>query len=76
MSNAATNVIHKCGGHRIVAEMAGVDVTRVYRWTYPPERGGTGGVIPTRHHQELLRRARQRGIDLQPADFFDPADAA
>ena len=76
MSNAAENIIQKCGGHKAVSEMAGVDVTRVYRWTYPRDRGGTGGLVPAKHHQTLLRRARERGLDLRPADFFDQSDAA
>ena len=75
MSNVAAHVIEKCGGHRAVADMAGVDVTRVYRWTYSRDRGGTGGIIPTKHHQQLLRVARERGVDLEPADFFDIAAA-
>lgn len=71
MSNPAENVIRKCGGHQVVADWLGVDVTRVYRWTYPRERGGTGGLVPTKHQSALLERARQEGIPLEPADFFE-----
>ena len=82
MRNVAEQVIEKCGGHQTVAEMAGVHVSRVHRWTYPKNRGGTGGLIPTQHQQTLLNEARKRGIDLGPPDFFlkteptEPPDAS
>lgn len=76
MSNAATNVIRKCGGPQAVSAMAGVNVSNVHRWTYPKERGGTGGVVPAKHQQTLLRKAREAGIALEPGDFFDEAPAA
>lgn len=71
MTNAASLVIAKCGGPKAVAEMVGVDVSRVHRWTYPTSRGGSGGLIPARHQNKLLIEARARGIDLRPEDFFD-----
>lgn len=73
--DVAKHVIDKCGGPDKVAEMCGCHVSRVYRWTYPIERGGTGGLIPTRRQTTLLEQARARGIDLTPADFF-PREAA
>lgn len=71
MQTSASRIIEKCGGHEAVAAMAGVHVTRVFRWTYPKERGGTGGIIPHRHQQTLLCKAREQGIALDPADFFE-----
>lgn len=71
----AERVIEKCGGEAAVAKMAGVDVSRVHRWRYPRSRGGTDGIIPSKHQQPLLEKARAQGIDLTPADFFDaPAE--
>lgn len=67
----AHHVIEKCGGAAKVAEMTGVHVSRVYRWTHAKEKGGSAGVIPSRHQQTLLREARERGIELSPADFFE-----
>lgn len=67
-------VIEKFGGHRVVAEILDLDLSRVYRWTYAPENGGTGGTIPQKHQIPLMDAARERGIDLSPADFF-PAQA-
>jgi len=66
-------VIAKCGGHKKVAELIGVDVSWVYRWTYPPERGGSGGQIPRKQQIKLLEKARAEKIDLTPADFFPKA---
>jgi hypothetical protein len=72
METPAARVISKFGGHKAVASAAGVDVSRVFRWTYPASRGGTDGVIPTRHQQRLLNEAHKQGIDLRPEDFFQP----
>lgn len=68
----ASDIIRKFGGAQAVAEACGVSFTAVYRWTYPRDRGGTGGVIPAKHQQALLRAAVTRGIKLKPADFFEP----
>ncbi len=56
-----------------MADMLQIDVSRVYRWTYPRDRGGGGGLVPAKHQVTLLRAAAARGILLAPADFF-PAD--
>lgn len=76
MSSVAKHVIEKCGGAKAVAEMLGIAVSSVHKWKYPVDRGGTNGVVPAGRQQELLARARQRGIDLSPSDFFldPPAD--
>lgn len=57
--------------------MTGVHVSRVYRWTYGKDRGGTDGMIPAKHQRQLLQEARNRDINLTPDDFFDlPTEAA
>jgi hypothetical protein len=66
----AYTIITICGGFRAVAEMIGRDETRVRRWTYPKERGGTDGLIPTDAGQALMAEARLRGIPLKPEHFF------
>lgn len=76
MTTIAAHVIAKVGGVDAVASALGLNVSTVHRWTYPKERGGTGGTVPTKHQRELLAVARERGIDLSPADFFDPPAAA
>jgi len=70
MTTIAEHIILKIGGFQKTAEMLGLDVSRIYRWTYPKCRGGTGGVIPTKHQNILLTKARLKGIDLMPEDFF------
>ena len=70
MLNPASHVIALLGGPQATAELAGVHISRVFRWTYPKARGGTGGLVPAQHQQHLLDCARARGIALEPADFF------
>jgi hypothetical protein len=66
----ARTIIELFGGYRCVASITGRHPTRVLRWTYPVERGGTGGLIPARYQQILLAHARAAGIDLRPEHFF------
>ena len=70
MLNPASHIIALLGGPQATAELAGVHISRVFRWTYPKARGGTGGLVPAQHQQHLLDSARARGIALEPADFF------
>ena len=70
MRSAAEIVIAKCGGHGAVVDICNVHITRVYRWAYPREKGGSGGLIPSRHQVRLLEAARERGFKLEPVDFF------
>lgn len=58
----------------VVSEITGVHSSRVHRWTYPKERGGTGGTIPSQHQQVLLDGALARGLGLRPSDFFELPD--
>lgn len=66
----AHGIIMKCGGYARVAGITGKSLTRVYRWTYPKNRGGTGGVIPTNSARRLLEWAQREGIALAAADFL------
>ncbi|WP_170138988.1 hypothetical protein [Rhodoplanes serenus] len=66
----ARSVIEKLGGVQAVASMTGKHISRIYRWMYPVERGGTGGLIPTQQQPILLDEARARDLDLKPEDFF------
>lgn len=70
MQDVAGKIILKCGGHQKVADMLGLDVSQIYRWTYPKSRGGTGGIIPTKRQNKLLQVARNSGIEINPDDFF------
>ena len=50
--------------------MVGIHISNVYRWTYPRERGGGGGLIPAVHQRVILVKAKERGIEISPDDFF------
>lgn len=77
--SVARDIIKKCGGGNfsagvaLVARWTGVHSSRVHRWTYSKSKGGTDGIIPSQHQQKILDRAREAGIDLTPADFFQVA---
>lgn len=66
----ARSVLAKIGGVDVAAKITGKHVSRVYRWTYPRERGGTGGVVPHDDATKLLDHAKQNDIDLRADDFF------
>ena len=70
MMEPAKTVIELCGGFDAVANMTGRTSLRVRRWTYPKDRGGTGGLIPTDCQHALLEQARKRGVLLEPHHFF------
>lgn len=70
MMEPAKTIIEICGGFDAVAEMVGRHQTRVRRWTYPRDKGGTGGLIPSDMQAPLLEAARKRGIKLKPDHFF------
>ena len=59
----------------MVCEIVQTDRTAVYKWTYPKERGGCDGLIPSRYHSLLLRAAKERGVELSPNDFFEAGSA-
>jgi hypothetical protein len=67
----AERVIDLCGGAKAVADAIGCKPPAVYRWTYPKDRGGRGGVVPHDKAQILLRKASENGWPLKPSDFFD-----
>lgn len=52
------------------AEITGKHISRIYRWTHPKERGGTGGVIPHDDALKLLEYARGADIPITEADFL------
>ena len=73
----AKRVITKLGGPRAVSGMLAMSTQGVYKWMWPMDKGGTGGLIPHRRQIELMVAAKQRGIILSKDDFFpkDPPDA-
>ena len=73
----ANTIIARFGGPAEVAGITGVHRTRVYGWTWPRHKGGTGGLIPQTHIPKLLQAAEARGIQLDGNDFLPaPQEAA
>jgi hypothetical protein len=66
----ASSIISRLGGLGVVQIVTGASRTRVYRWTQPKEKGGTGGIIPLNHAPKLLSYAREAGVALSANDFL------
>lgn len=66
----AASVLERLGGPMRVCEEIGVHKTRVYKWMKPKSEGGTGGMIPGSHIQDIIRMGAERGIEFSLADFF------
>lgn len=65
----ARSVIAKIGIEK-VARLTGKHRSRIYRWMYPKERGGTGGLIPYDVVVVLRAYVEDAGIDLTADDFM------
>lgn len=65
----AASVIAKFGGARRLSELLGLDKSTVCQWRVPKARGGTGGLIPARHHAGLMDLGREVGVKIRPADL-------
>jgi hypothetical protein len=66
----AASIIRKLGGEKFAATVLGTAYTAPSRWQHPRQKGGTGGLIPQRHHLALLAHARQRQVRLSAEDFL------
>ncbi len=65
----AATVLARFGGAGPLAQLLRLDRSAVHRWALPKQRGGSGGLIPARHHQRLLTLAAANGIALSAADL-------
>jgi hypothetical protein len=66
----ARSIIAKLGGEGVVAHLCRLSLSAPYRWQSPRLRGGTGGLIPQRHHRILIDFARARRIPLDAEEFL------
>lgn len=66
----AATVLARFGGSGPLAQLLRLDRSAVHRWALPKQRGGSGGLIPARHHQRLLTLAAEQGIALTAADLI------
>lgn len=71
----ASTIIKKLGGEAVVSKITETAYTAPYRWQQPRDKGGTGGLIPQRHHPKLLSYAQDKLIDLKAADFLPVQEA-
>jgi hypothetical protein len=77
-NNAAERVSRAYGGDAHVAvalSRQGIAVTAdaVRKWRAPRDRGGGGGLVPSKYHGPLLRDAREQKIGLTAGDLIDEA---
>lgn len=74
----AKSIIAKVGGVDVAADVTGKHVSRIYRWMYAKEKGGTGGQIPFDDAKKLLAHSRKNGLGVDAHDFFgiEPLEAA
>jgi len=68
----ANRIIAKFGNARNLAKLLKMEPSAVYKWTYPVERGGTGGLVPAASLRKVMRQADLAGIELTQYDL-DPA---
>jgi hypothetical protein len=66
----ALSIIAQLGGATNVSKALGVSYSQVRKWTWSKERGGTGGLIPQRHHIPVLDLARALNKPLVASDFL------
>ncbi len=67
----AAQVIALFGNAYALAEVLGRKAATVYRWTYPSDKGGTGGVIPGPAWTAIQEHAKAQGIGLpQPQEYL------
>jgi hypothetical protein len=64
----AQTIIDKFGGVPALAKATGFSLNSVYKWTYPKEKGGTGGLIPASKLPEVYMAAQRLGIELSAAE--------
>jgi len=73
MKIQASHIFEKVGngseraGRQAIAELTGLTPKQMRCWTYPKEKGGTGGLIPSKYHAIILG-AFPRLINA--SDFF------
>lgn len=70
MDTPAERAIKAFDGHANLAQVVGRDVSRIHRWTYPKERGGSDGLIPSELQGVILAAARKRGLNLSADDLI------
>jgi len=76
MLEPAATVVRLLGGPTKVSRIIGIHRTKVSNWMRPKDHGGTGGIIPQRHHVAILRAAKDAGLPITAEDFLPHTEAA
>lgn len=76
MPEPALTVLARFGGAGPLSRLLGLDRSAVHRWALPKSRGGSGGLVPAKHHQRLLALANAQGVALTAADLVGTANVA
>lgn len=63
-------------GAYVIAEALGLHRVTVQRWATARENGGTGGVVPPKHHGQISRLAKEMGVKLKAEDLISVEFAA
>lgn len=73
----AENILKKFGSMKLLKDSLDAtmgdkapNLTTLYRWIYPREKGGTDGQIPTKNIPNIMLAARFAGVMLEPEDFY------
>ena len=67
----ADKIAAKFGGQVPMAEAIGITQSTIAQWNRR-----SGGIVPARHQQKILDAAKERGLDVTPADFFELREAS
>jgi hypothetical protein len=54
MPEPALTILARFGGAGPLSRLLGLDRSAVHRWALPKARGGSGGLVPAKHHLRLL----------------------
>lgn len=65
----AEYVVLVFGGQTATAKALRRGQATICQWLNSRQRGGTGGFIPSPAQQMILKVAKKRGLDIQPADL-------
>ena len=68
-SNPVETLIKAFGSNAEISRILDVNKSTITRWGYSKERNGTGGRIPQKHWEVLLREAKKRKVKLSIRDL-------
>ena len=66
---AAERIIKAFGGAKNLSELTGIDLSSIYRWKYPKDKGGTDGAIPHGNHFKIMQAAKESKINITRSDL-------